>query len=620
MFKNLRTSTKLVLLCSMFVVSILVATYGLVIEKQIAIEFVRRELIGTRYLDALRGVYAAILSEELDPSQIAPADASIKALAAAETDTAGSLNTAKLEQTLMAALQKLRSSRSGDGGTYALGVELLANARKLASRVGDDSKLALDPDLDSYYLQDIVVTKMPELLGQFGELWSLSHTSRPAGVLSSDPLVPPSILDGMVRSTVEGIKRDLTAAYRGEPKGHLREAIDVAMTSMISATDSYLKTVNASNETSDLVLRNRAFASAADSAIEAWTIGGTELSRLLNTRLSSLVSKLRSSLILNGLLAGLSIVLAVITHRNIIRPLEKLESLAENVRETKNYDLRIDYDGQDEIGRLAVAFNAMLAELAAARGREAADQAHTTSMQAELARVARLTTMGEMAASIAHEINQPLTAVVNNANAGLRWLKGQPPNLDEARAAFRRIVDAGGHGSDVIGTIRTMLKKGTQQKTALAINEIIFEVMTLVRGELEINNVSVEAKLADDLPRVFADRIQLQQVILNLIMNAVEAMVSVSDRPRELCIRSEKHEPAGVLVTVEDFGTGIGLEDVDRVFEAFFTRKAEGMGMGLSICRSIVEAHGGRISASRAYPHGSAFQVVLPSDAPSDYS
>ena len=337
-------------------------------------------------------------------------------------------------------------------------------------------------------------------------------------------------------------------------------------------------------------------------------------------RLSNLIGKLRSSLILNGFLAGLSIVLAVITHRNITRPLEKLESLAENVRETRNYDLRIDHDGRDEIGRLALAFNAMLAELAAAREREAADQAHTASMQAELARVARLTTMGEMAASIAHEINQPLTAVVTNANAGLRWLKGPPPNLDEARAAFKRIVDAGGHGSDIIGTIRTMLKKGTQQKTELGINELIFDVMTLVRGELQIHNVSVQTELVDDLPHVVADRIQLQQVILNLIMNAVEAMVAVTDRPRVLCIRSEKHEPAGVLVTVEDSGTGIDLEDVDRVFEAFFTKKAEGMGMGLSICRSIVEAHGGRISASRAHPHGSAFQVVLPTDATNEYS
>jgi signal transduction histidine kinase len=608
----------------MFVVSIVVATYGLVTEKQIAIAFVRKELIGTRYFEALRGVYAAILTEDLAASEGAQTHTSVnellQTLTAAEAETAGSLNTAKFEQALAVALQTLLSNKASDSQKQALVVETLAKARNLTSRIGDDSNLALDPDLDSYYLQDIVVAKMPTLLGQLGELQSLLHTSRPPGPPSDDPKVRALILDGMIRSTIEEIERNLAAAYRGEADGHLREAIDGKMRSMISATDSYLKALNVSvSDPSDQGPLDRSYASAVDRAMSAWFVGQTELKRLLNRRLSSLVSKLRSSLILNGLIAGLSILLAVVMRRHIVRPLEQLEGLAEKVRETKNYNLRIDYDSRDEIGSLAAAFNAMLVELAAAREREAADQAHTASMQAELARVARLTTMGEMAASIAHEINQPLTAVVNNANAGLRWLN-QPPNLEEARAALKRIVIAGGRGSDVIGSIRAMMKKGTQEKTELQINNLILEVMTLVQGELKIHNVSIRAELVDDLPRVLANRIQLQQVILNLIMNAVDAMDSVSDRPRVLCIRSKKHEPADVLVTVEDSGTGIDLEDMHRIFEAFFTRKAEGMGMGLSICRSIVEAHGGRISASRAHPHGSVFQIVLPSDASSDYS
>jgi signal transduction histidine kinase len=609
----------------MFVVSIVVATYGLVTEKQIAIAFVRKELIGTRYFEALRRVYAAILTEDLGASEGKQTHTSVnellQTLTAAEAETAGSLNTAKFEQALAVALQTLLSTKASDSQKQALVVGTLAKARNLTSRIGDDSNLALDPDLDSYYLQDIVVAKMPTLLGQLGELQSLLHTSRPPGPPSDDPKVRALILDGMIRSTIEEIERNLAAAYRGEADGHLREAIDAKMRSMISATDSYLKALNVSvSDPSDLEPLDRSYASAVDRAMSAWTVGQTELKRLLNRRLSSLVSKLRSSLILNGLIAGLSILLAVVMHRHIVRPLEQLEGLAEKVRETKNYNLRIDYDSRDEIGRLAAAFNAMLVELAAAREREAADQAHTASMQAELARVARLTTMGEMAASIAHEINQPLTAVVNNANAGLRWLNSQPPNLEEAQAALKRIVIAGGRGSDVIGSIRAMMKKGTQEKTELQINDLILEVMTLVQGELKIHNVSIRAELVDDLPRVLANRIQLQQVILNLIMNAVDAMDSVSDRPRVLCVRSKKHEPAGVLVAIEDSGAGIDLEDMHRIFEAFFTRKAEGMGMGLSICRSIVEAHGGRIAASRAHPHGSVFQIVLPSDAPSDYS
>jgi signal transduction histidine kinase len=625
MFKNLRTSTKLVLLCSAFIVSIVVATYGLVSEKQITIKFVSKELVGTRYLEALRDVYAAILTEDLDASGGVQTHSSVdklsQALAAAEAETAGVLNTAELEQALMAALEGLLSSKANGSQKDALVVGALAKARNLASRIGDDSNLALDPDLDSYYLQDIVVTKMPTLIGQIGEFQSQLRSSLPTDLPSNKLTVRTLILEGMIRSTLEEIGRDVAAAYRGGAGRRLRQAIDAPMTSMMASADSYLKTASGSvDEASASASLSKSYVTAADEALRAWTLSQSELTRLLNQRRSNLVGKLRGSLILNGLLASLSIALAVMTHRFIVGPLRELEGLAEKVRETKNYNLRADYDSRDEIGRLAGAFNAMLAELAAARGREAADQKRTATMQAELTRVSRLTTMGEIAASIAHEINQPLTAVVTNANAGLRWLDRQPPNLEEARAALKRIVHAGGHGSNVIGSIRAMLTKGPHEKTALDINDLILEVMTLVQSELKIHSVLIRTELVDDLPHVMADRIQLQQVILNLIMNAVEAMASVSDRPRVLSVRSEKDEPASVLVTIADSGTGIDLVDMHRIFEAFFTKKAEGMGIGLSICRSIVEAHGGRISASRADPHGSAFQVTLPTEVLSDPS
>ena len=252
---------------------------------------------------------------------------------------------------------------------------------------------------------------------------------------------------------------------------------------------------------------------------------------------------------------------------------------------------------------------------------EARDQADELlhALRAELAGVARLTAMGELAASIAHEIRQPLAAVVNNANAGLRWLNNQPPNLKQVRTALKRIVRDSERGGDVLGSIQGMLKKGEEERARLDINDLIREVMRLVQGELKNRGVSSRAELADDLPRVLADRIQLRQVILNLIMNAIEAMVSVSDRARVLRVRSENHGDDGVFVAVEDFGSGIASEDMDRIFETFFTTKSEGMGMGLSICRSIVESHGGRISASRANPRGSVFQFFLPTE-PSDHS
>jgi C4-dicarboxylate-specific signal transduction histidine kinase len=250
------------------------------------------------------------------------------------------------------------------------------------------------------------------------------------------------------------------------------------------------------------------------------------------------------------------------------------------------------------------------------QAREARNQADELlhALRAELAGVARLTAMGELAASIAHEIRQPLAAVVNNANAGLNWLNNQPPNLKQVRAALKRIVRDSERGNDVIWSIQGMLKKGEQERAGLDINDLIREVMSLVQGDLKDRGVSSRAELADDLPRVLADRIQLRQVILNLIMNAIEAMGSVSDRARVLRVRSENHGDNGVRIAVEDSGSGIAPEDMGRIFETFFTTKSEGMGMGLSICRSIVASHGGSITVAKGVPHGSVFQLILPGD------
>ena len=343
-----------------------------------------------------------------------------------------------------------------------------------------------------------------------------------------------------------------------------------------------------------------------------WAVNEAELKGLLNKRLSNLLGKLRGSLFLIGLVAGLSLLFAAMTYRQIVRPLRQLEELAGNVRETKDYGLRIDLDRRDEIGQLATAFNAMLAELATAREREVADQARNAAMQAEYTRVARFTTMGELAASIAHEINQPLAAVVNNANAGLRWLNNLPPNTEEVQAALRRIVKDGERGGSIIESIRAMLKKGVRERTQLNLNELICDVMRLTQGQFQRHGVSIRSELADDLPSVLADRVQLQQVILNLFMNAAEAMLSIPERERLVCVRSEKHDGGGALIAVEDSGPGVEPEDAKRIFEAFFTTKAEGMGMGLSICRSIVESHGGRITVAKAVPQGTVFQVTLP--------
>ena len=615
--KNLRTSTKLLLLCGMFVASIILATYSLIEEKQIAIGFVRKELVGAQYLESLRGVYAIILAEDSKAPQDAQAQASVdgalNALTASETTAPGSLQTANLAQSLAAVVRRL-SSAGSDGAKRALIVEALAKARDLAARIGDESNLALDPDLDSYYVQNIVVKRVPALLSEMGELQSLLRTASLTGSPSSDDLrVRRLLLDGMIRSTIEEIERDFAAAYRGNANGLLKEAIAGAIGSMVSAANAYLGSANTTlNRQASSTSLTPMYGKALESINGAWTVSQEQLKRLLNKRLSNLVGKLHRSLALNGLVAGLSLLLAMVTYRQIVRPLGQLEGLASKVRETKDYGLRVDLHRRDEIGQLAGAFNAMLEELAAAREREISDQERSAVMQAELARVSRLTTMGQMAASIAHEINQPLAGVVNNANAGLRWLNNQTPNIDEVRAALRRIVNDGERGSGIIESIRAMLKKGDRKRVKLDLNELICEVMRLTQGQFQRHGVSIRSELADNLPTVSANRVQLQQVILNLLMNAAEATASNSNQKRLVCVRSEKHDADWVRISVEDSGTGIKPEDEKRIFEAFFTTKTDGMGMGLSICRSIVQSHGGRITVARVMPRGSVFQVILP--------
>ena len=235
--------------------------------------------------------------------------------------------------------------------------------------------------------------------------------------------------------------------------------------------------------------------------------------------------------------------------------------------------------------------------------------------QIELARVSRLTTMEQLAASIAHEVNQPLAAVVTSGNACLNWLSTSPPNLRKARDAVERIVRDGNRASDVLKRVRALLKKAPLTKSPTKINEIIQEVLTLVAGELRKRSVQVSLELAFNLPSVIADFVQLQQVLLNLLMNAIESMTTITDRPRVLQIRSRLHDLAGrpaILVAIRDSGVGLGTDGEARVFEAFYSTKPEGMGMGLWICLSIIEAHGGQLTARPNDGVGATFEFVLP--------
>lgn len=240
------------------------------------------------------------------------------------------------------------------------------------------------------------------------------------------------------------------------------------------------------------------------------------------------------------------------------------------------------------------------------RAEEARQQA-----QSDLAHVSRVTTMGELTASLAHEVNQPLAASLMNAGSCLRWLGADPPNLDEARAAASRIVDDGRRATDIIGRIRLLFSKGTPQREWVDVNDLIREMIVLLRSEVTRHDISVRTELAADLPRVTGDRVQLQQVLMNLIMNSIDAMKDV-EGARDLAITSQPWDDDQLLVSVSDTGAGLPPEHADQIFNAFFTTKGHGIGMGLSISRSIVESHGGRLWADEHESRGASFSLTLP--------
>jgi signal transduction histidine kinase len=231
--------------------------------------------------------------------------------------------------------------------------------------------------------------------------------------------------------------------------------------------------------------------------------------------------------------------------------------------------------------------------------------------QADLARVNRVTTMGELTASLAHEVNQPIAAAVTNANTCLRWLARDQPDLEEARAAAMRIVKDGTRAAEIISRIRLLFKKGTPERESLDVNEVVREMIVLLHSEATRYSILFRTDLAADLPQVMGDRVQLQQVLMNLMMNGIEAMKDM-EGARELAIESKRGENQHILVSVSDTGVGLPPQQADHIFNAFFTTKVQGTGMGLSISRTIVESHGGRLWAADNSPRGASFCLTLP--------
>src|SRR5262245_23299869 len=610
MFKNLPTGTKLFILCATFLISIAVPIYGLVTEKRIAIDFSRKELLGSRYLGTLREIIAAVLAEgiEAKPAQDnSSRDQLIRALALAEQQSGTHLQTAELAGAFASALKELWASEHQPAKRNSLILDALITGQTLASRIGDDSNLALDPDLDTYYLQNIVARKLPTFVARLAELQDFFAASVTAGEATAVRDVRLSALVGLVRSTANEVRENLEAAYRGNADGRLRHAIDTKFAAFTSSIHSYIGVLTSAGgiDTRDAVAYDRFHSSTVEHATQAWTAAQAELDRLLHVRIDDLLAKMLVGLALIGTFAGLSIFIALLTHRHIVQPLKRLENVASKVRSTKDYNLRADHSSKDEIGRVTAAFNDMLAELAAARARETAERV-------AFAQATRLTTMGEMAASIAHEVNQPLAAIVANANAGLRWLANAAPDLSKVQAVLQRVVRDGHRASEVVGSVRAMVKRDVQQKAPLHLNELIEDVVGLLQTDIQSEHISLLLDLSTSRVSVLADRVQLQQVILNLITNAIEAMRASQQEPRSLRIETKHGDSDSLLISVEDSGTGIDAKDRDRIFEPFYTTKPRGMGLGLSICRSIIEAHGGRLWAAPGQLRGTVFRFTLP--------
>jgi C4-dicarboxylate-specific signal transduction histidine kinase len=236
------------------------------------------------------------------------------------------------------------------------------------------------------------------------------------------------------------------------------------------------------------------------------------------------------------------------------------------------------------------------------------------SAQADLARINRVTTMGELTASLAHEVNQPIAAAVTDAQACLSWLERNPPDVEEARACVQSIVEEASRAAEIVSRIRLLFQKGTPRREPIDVNDVIREMIVLLRHEAKRHAISIREELAPDLPPVSADRVQLQQVVMNLITNSIDAMKDV-DGARALTIKSQSAEPGQLTVCVSDTGVGLPAEHADQIFRAFFTTKAHGTGMGLSISRSIVESHNGRLWAADNGSRGASFHFILPTKA-----
>ncbi len=715
MFRNVNTGKKLTILCLTFIIAIAVPIYSLLQYRQNEVELLSRELVGSRYVAILRGIYASVLTSAPNTPvplrSTASSDEVLNALKVAEANSGGMMQTAELARSLAITLRALWSKDSARTPRASFVLDALGVIRELASRIGEDSNLALDPIPESYYLQDIVVTKLPAILSQLGEEQTLIGEIAAVGKLSSQRHGRLLMVDGLLRSSTAELRRDLATAYRFNIDGSLKRQLDADASEMarnvglyFNATDEQL--ARRDGKDIDASSLGAPYAAAVDSSLRLWAVVQAELDRLLTERVADLNSRMLRSIVVTGGLGIISIILAVVMYQSIVQPLERLKHAVTQVRQTKYYGLRVRDVGQDEVGQLGAAFNDMLSELSAAHHRErrlveaniigifvwdieghiieandaflhmvgydredlAAGRVNRTDLTPPEWRERDVRTVAEVKATgtvqpfekeyfrkdgsripvligatafdekrdqgvgFVLDLTERKQAEAEARDSERRYREVQAELAHAARVATNRqtpdlgggarealacIVNDGNRAAEVIDRIRDLVKKAPPRKDRLEINGAIREVIELTRGEAMKNGVSVQMQLAEDLPLIEGDRVQLQQVILNLIINGVQAMSEASDGPRQVLISTGKPESGGVLVAVRDSGPGLAPGTLDHVFEAFHTTKPGGLGLGLSICRSIIEAHGGRLWASANVPRGAIFQFTVPAHSDS---
>jgi signal transduction histidine kinase len=419
-----------------------------------------------------------------------------------------------------------------------------------------------------------------------------------------------SLRDGFLKDAARA-QQSLSLAREADQNPTLLTRLETVRSALPSQVDFMLELVKAEDwEAVQLRLANQvqSLVGSSSSLVEdvdrevaqerAEALGNAERAR----RELSLVLPVTAVLILL-----ISATLGWYATRAISRPLARLDAGAQALARGE-FEHEVEVSGNDELAELGRAFNYAANQL---RERERAEEA-LRQAQADLAYINRATTMGELTASLAHEIRQPITAAVTNASTCLRWLSRDQPDLDEARAAASRIVEDLRRAESSISRIRLLFKKGNQQREWIDVNEIIREMIVLLRNEANQYSISIRTETAESLPRVMADRVQLQQVFMNLMLNGIEAMKGM-DPPGDLTIKSQAQN-GELLFSVSDTGVGLPSDQADDIFSPFFTTKPDGTGMGLSISRSIIEVHGGRLWATANPGPGATFHFTLPNE------